>query len=202
MSDLLDLVSQHLNQDTIATLSRSIGADPQQTQQAIGAALPTLLGGLVRNAAQPDGQQQLHGALDRDHDGSILGQLGSLFGQKPAEIQAPEKTTAGGAILDHILGGRRSRVESGVSQSSGLTSGQTIKLLMMLAPMLMGILGKRQKEEKLSPGGLGDLLRGEEQKVETSGGGGLIGKVFDQDGDGDFDMMDMMKFGAGKLFGS
>jgi hypothetical protein len=42
----------------------------------------------------------------------------------------------------------------------------------------------------------------EREKVEaSSGSSSLIGKIFDQDGDGDFDMMDVMKFGAGKLFG-
>lgn len=202
MSDLFDLVGQHLSRDSVEAISRSIGADTQQTEQAISAALPTLLGGLARNAVQPEGQQQLHRALDRDHDGSILGQLGSLFGAKQEELRVPEKTTAGGSILDHILGSRRTKVEEGVSRSSGLSSAQTMKLLMMLAPMVMGILGKRQKEENLSPGGLGDLLRGESEKVEANtGGGGMLGKIFDQDGDGDFDMADMMKFGAGKLFG-
>ncbi len=77
-----------------------------------------------------------------------------------------------------------------------------MKLLMMLAPLLMGALGKRRQQEDLSPGGLGDWLQGESDRVEAStGGGGLIGRMLDQDGDGDFDMMDMMKFGAGKLFG-
>ena len=30
----------------------------------------------------------------------------------------------------------------------------------------------------------------------------LLSRRLDQDGDGDLDMMDSMKFGAGKLFGS
>lgn len=203
MSGLLDLVANHLDSDSISKISQAIGADTEQTQSAIAAALPTLLGGLARNAAEPTGQEQLHNALSRDHDGSLLDQLGGLFGGKTEQVTASKKATAGGAILDHILGKSRSRVEEGVSKTSGLSTGQTMKLLMMVAPMLMGILGKRQKEEQLSPGGLGDMLRGERQQVEsaTGGGGGLMGRIFDQDGDGDFDMMDMMKFGAGKLFG-
>ena len=202
-ADLLDLIGSHLNQDTLQTLSRNIDATPEQTQSAIGAALPTLIGALARNASEPEGQQQLHRALSNDHDGSLLDNLGSLFApEKSAAPGVTERTTSGGAILDHILGKRKPRVEENIGKASGLSGGQVMKLLMMLAPLVMGALGKRRKQEDLSPGGLGDLLRGENERVESaSGGGGLIGRMLDQDGDGDFDMMDMMKFGAGKLFG-
>ena len=141
MSGLLDLVANHLDSDSISKISQAIGADTEQTQSAIAAALPTLLGGLARNAAEPTGQEQLHNALSRDHDGSLLDQLGGLFGGKTEQVTASKKATAGGAILDHILGKSRSRVEEGVSKTSGLSTGQTMKLLMMVAPMLMGILG-------------------------------------------------------------
>ena len=77
-----------------------------------------------------------------------------------------------------------------------------MKLLAMIAPMIMGVLGRRRKQDDLSSGGLGDLLRSEKKQVESDSlGGGLMSKMFDQDGDGDFDMMDMMKFGAKKVFG-
>jgi hypothetical protein len=29
----------------------------------------------------------------------------------------------------------------------------------------------------------------------------MLGRMFDQDGDGDFDMMDVVKFGMGRFFG-
>jgi hypothetical protein len=203
MSQLLDLVGQYLDDDSVAAISSQIGADPAQTQQAIGAALPTLLGAITRQASEPEGATKLHNALQKDHDGSILDHLGSLFGgQQPAAPEVSERTTAGGSILDHILGNRKSRVEDGVSRASGLSSGQVMKLMALLAPLLMGAIGKRRKQEDLSPGGLGDLLSSERKEVESKTfGGGMISKMFDQDGDGDFDMMDMMKFGAGRLFG-
>ncbi|TWU05103.1 DUF937 domain-containing protein [Stieleria varia] len=202
MSELLDIVGQHLDQDAIAALSQSLGADPDQTEKAIGAALPTLLGALTRNAENEQGQQRLHHALVRDHDGSLLDQLGDWFapGQAPAGVN--EKATQGNAILDHILGNRKERVEEGVSRASGLTGGQTMKLMVMLAPLLMGALGKRTRDKELSPGGLGDLLNSERKEVESKTfGGGFIARMFDQDGDGDFDMMDIMKFGMSRFFG-
>ena len=204
-SELLDIIGSHLDEDQLQSLSRNIDATPEQTRSAVGAALPTMIGALARNASDPEGQQQLHRALSSDHDGSILDHLGGLLGPQESPGSASgvtERTTAGGAILDHIFGSGKPRVEENIGKASGLSSGQVMKLLMMLAPLVMGAVGKRRKQEDLSPGGLGDLLRGESERVEAeAGGGGFIGRMLDQDGDGDFDMMDMMKFGAGKLFG-
>ena len=77
-----------------------------------------------------------------------------------------------------------------------------MKLMMMVAPMLMGILGRKSKEQNLSPGGLGSLLEQERGQVEAATGStSFVGRLFDQDGDGDFDLSDAMKFGVGKLFG-
>ena len=59
-------------------LSRQLGTDPDQTGNAVAAALPLLLGALGRNSAQPQGAQALYGALQRDHGGGM--DLGSVLG--------------------------------------------------------------------------------------------------------------------------
>ncbi len=202
MSGLIDLASSYLTRDRVTSLSKTIGASPEQTESAIGALLPTLITGLARNAADAHGQEQLHNALEKDHDGSILDHLGSLFGNRAEEAPVSGRTTAGGSILDHILGAQKERVQTGAARSSGLSGGQVMKLMMMLAPLIMGILGRQKKEASLSPGGLGDLLSRDHSDVEANtGSSSFAGRIFDQDGDGDFDMMDVMKFGAGRLFG-
>lgn len=202
MSGLIDLASDFLTQDRVGSMSETIGASPEQTKSAIGALLPTLIAGLARNASKPGGKEALNSALEKDHDGTILDHLGSLFSGQPQEAPISQRATEGGSILDHILGSRKARVEEGVSRSSGLSGGQTMRLMMMLAPLVMGILGRRKKEESLSSGGLGDLLARDTEQVEANtGNSSFVGRIFDQDGDGDFDMMDVMKFGAGRLFG-
>ena len=80
MSNILDMLSLHLSQEQVQAISKKIGASPEQTQTAIQAALPTLLGALGRKAEGPGGAEQVHAALSRDHDGSIVDNLGGLFG--------------------------------------------------------------------------------------------------------------------------
>ena len=78
MSSLLDLVTQSLGGDATQQISQQLGANPQQTQSAISAALPMLLAGLTRNAQSPGGAEALHDAL-ASHDGNVLEQLSGLL---------------------------------------------------------------------------------------------------------------------------
>ena len=121
MSQLLDMLAKHLDGGSVDQLSRHIDAPADQTRDAIGAILPTLITGLARNAESGSGREQLHQALRSDHDGSVLDHLGALFGGSagtpPPEIS--QRSVQGNSILDHILGGRRDRVAAGVSKSSG-----------------------------------------------------------------------------------
>lgn len=51
MSSLFDQLSQHVNADTIGQIANQIGATPGQTQAAVSAAMPMLLGALGACAA-------------------------------------------------------------------------------------------------------------------------------------------------------
>ena len=59
-------------------------------------------------------------------------------------------------------------------------------LLSMLAPLVMGALGKAQRERKLDPGGLAGMLGGEHQRAADAAPGvmGMLVKFLDRDHDG------------------
>ncbi|MGO4776017.1 DUF937 domain-containing protein, partial [Lysobacter sp. 2RAB21] len=61
-----DLLNQ-LQGQPLAQLGSQLGLSQTQTQSAVSAALPLLLGALGRNASQPQGAEALFGALQRDH---------------------------------------------------------------------------------------------------------------------------------------
>ena len=187
MAGILDLLGPALSGGTLQNLSRSIGADDQSTQRAMMAALPVILGAMNRNTSDPQGAQSLAGALERDHDGSLLDHLsGFLTGGKTAPGVSP-KATDGQGILGHILGGQRSQVEQGVAKATGLDSGQVTKLLITLAPLVMAYLGRQKRQRNLDPGGLSDLLRQESTQANQAAPSdllGTIGSFLDRDGDG------------------
>lgn len=195
-TSILDSLKQQLGPDTIQQLSRSLGADPAATSNAVSMALPALLGGLSNNAAKPDGAAALDRALG-DHDGSILDNLGGLLGSSAL-------SGVGGAILGHIFGGRRTAVEQGVGSASGLSGQQVSQLLMMLAPIVMGVLGRAKQQGGLDASRLPDVLQQSAQQVqqEAPAMGGL-GSLLDANHDGQIadDVARMGKSVLGSLFG-
>ncbi len=192
---ILDLVTQALGSGGTRQISQQLGIDESQASSAIGGAIPVLMGALARNSSSGDGAGALAGALDRDHDGSILDDLGGFLGGGAAE-------SAGGGILKHVLGGRQPQVEQGIGAASGLDAGKAGALLKMLAPIVMGALGKSKREQNLDAGGLGSILGQEQRRMERKqpGLGGMLGSLLDQDGDGSA-MDDLAKIGGGLLGG-
>ena len=198
MASIFDTLTQQLGGDTLKQISGMLGTDESTTSNATGAAVSVLLGALSRNASKPDGAQALTRALAKDHDGSVLDNLGSLLGNPDAG--------PGAGILAHVLGGKQGRVESGLSQATGLDTGSAGKLLAMLAPVVMGALGREQRQGKLDAGAVAGMLDRENRSMaqREPSSSGILGALLDTDGDGDVDLGDMAKHGAGllgKLFG-
>ena len=83
MNSIFEGLADLQSPEAARTLSRELGTDEAATQNALAAALPALLGALSRSGTSPEGAQSLLGALDRDHDGSILDDLlGALGGAR------------------------------------------------------------------------------------------------------------------------
>jgi hypothetical protein len=158
-------------------MSRVIDADPQQTSNAVSAALPLILGGLSRNAASGDGASSLLGALDRDHDGSVLDDVMGYLGQGGS--------VEGDGILSHVFGNGRSVVEQGVSRASGLDMSKVAQLLPLLAPIVLGALGRARQNNQIDEGSLpGVLNQGQESLGGSAGLIGTLSEMLDQNKDG------------------
>lgn len=205
-ASLVDDLFAQLQGAPLQQIAGQLGTDTQQASAAVGAALPMLLGALGRNAQQPQGAADLFGALQRDHAGGpdLGGLLGSLLGGASggAGAAAAPQLDAGG-ILGHIFGGAQSRAESGLSQATGLGGAQVGQLLQILAPIVMSFLAQRTQGGGMDAGGLGSLLGQESNRIQNQGGmgGGLLGAVLDQNGDGKLDVGDLLKIGGSLLGG-
>lgn len=191
--NIQELLNQQLGGEAMQQISQQIGADPETTSSAVSAALPLLLGGMARNAQSEEGASSLLGALDRDHDGSVLDDVVGFLGQGGAGA-------AGDGILGHIFGSNRPNVEAGISQASGLDLSQVARLLPLLAPLVMGVLGRTQRQQGLDAGALAGLLGQQSQQAMSSSPlMGMLSQVLDQNQDGS--MMDDVAGMLGGLLG-
>ena len=159
MSSLQDLLGAQQGNEAIQEISNNVGAEPSAVNSAIQAALPMILGSLANNAATPQGAESLNNALEQDHTGGILDNLGGLGSMIFGESATPREADGGG-ILGHVLGNNQGQVVQEATNRSGLDAGQVAQILMMLAPIVMGYLGRQKQEQGVGTEGLGGLLGG------------------------------------------
>ena len=200
-NSLAEELFQQLQGAPLQQVSQQLGTGQMQTASAISAALPLQLGALGKNAAQPQGAEALFGAVQKDHAGL---DLGSVLGVVLGGGAAPARQTDGAAILGHIFGGAQPRAEASLGQATGLGSDKSAQLMKILAPIVLSFLAQRFLGQggNANPAGLGQILGQERQVAQQQGGlgGGLLGAVLDQDGDGQLGIGDLLKIGGG-LFG-
>lgn len=200
-NSLAEELFQQLQGAPLQQLSQQLGTGQMQTSNAIGAALPLLLGALGKNAAQPSGAEALFGALQNDHSGLDIGSvLGAVLGGTQS------RQTNGAGILDHIFGANQDRAATSLGQATGLGGDKASVLLRILAPIVMSFLAQRflgQQNGVATPNALGNILGQEREVMQQQGGlgGGLLGAVLDQDGDGQLGLGDILKIGGGLLGG-
>ncbi len=207
MNSPTSLVSELMAQlqgTPLQQIAQQLGTSTSQTESAVSAALPMLLGSLGSNAAQPQGAMDLFGALQRNHSGGpdLGALLGSLLGGTSGSTGGNGGQPDGAAILGHIFGGNQQRAEAGLGQATGLgaNAGQ---LLQILAPIVMSFLAQRMSADGMDAGSLGQVLNQEKERAQQQGGlgGGLLGSLLDQDGDGQVGLSDLLKIGGGLLGG-
>ena len=200
-NSLAEELFQQLQGAPLQQVSQQLGAGQMQTASAVSAALPLLLGALGKNAAQPQGAEALFGALQKDHAGL---DLGSVLGAVLGGGSATSPQTDGAAILGHIFGGAQPRAEASLGEATGLGGDKAATLMKILAPIVLSFLAQRfMGQGNANPAELSNVLGQERQVAQQQGGlgGGLLGAVLDQDGDGQLGLGDLLKIGGGLLGG-
>jgi hypothetical protein len=168
MNIISEMITQRISGPIAGQLSQRLGVSESTAQTAVQLAVPVILAALARNASKPQGAQELHQAVASDHDGSILDQLSSYLGNPQA--------ANGSGILGHVLGGQRPAVENNLAQATGLDPNSAGSLLEMLAPMVMGAVGREQQQNGLDPNGLSEFLV-QQQQAEVQSNPGLMGTL-------------------------
>ncbi|TFG78315.1 MAG: DUF937 domain-containing protein, partial [Flavobacteriales bacterium] len=130
MAGLLDLLNSPMGQQLISGVAGQTGQPENKTADVLSMAMPLLLGAMKKNVTSPQGAQGLMNALSSKHDGSILDDLGGLFGGGVDESVVSD----GAGILGHVFGGKQAQVENTLSQKSGLDAGAIAQILKIAAP--------------------------------------------------------------------
>lgn len=179
----------------LGQLAEQVGGNEGQVKNGVMAALPAMLTALSKNTGTEKGAQELNNALETKHDGSILNNLSGYLSNPDLKD--------GAGILNHLFGNQTSNVANAVSQSSGLDINGSMKMLQMLAPILMGMLGQQKKQNNLDAEGIGNLTSMLASNFGSeAGASGIMEAVTNLlDANKDGNVMDDIMGMVGKLFG-
>jgi hypothetical protein len=166
---LLQTIQQHLGRSEINQISDQLGVDPQQTEQAVSAAVPMIVGGMAGHAkTSPNGADQIQQAMATHADAAD---------DVPSVIQAPPPSSG---LLNRIFGSHQESVQQGVQQASGLALDKVKQLLTMLSPLVLSAFARRGGNQAQQDGGfLSGLLHREAQSAQTEAPhvGGMLGNI-------------------------
>jgi hypothetical protein len=162
--NLVSLVSQYLTPDLIKRMAAALGVDQSLVGRAATALAPAILGSLSHVASTPDGARKLASTISQQSP-SILGTLESAIGGAGQQTLAKE----GIGTLGSLLGGSAvSALAGAVGRFTGIGQGVASSLIGMLAPAVLGILGKHRAAQGLDASGLAQLLAAQKENISAA----------------------------------
>ena len=165
--NLMDLVKTAINTSGVADqIGSAVGLEKSKTNSAIEAAIPVLLGGLMKKASTPAGASELSNIFKKqDAEPSVLDNLSSLVtGGSSSKLLG-----LGTSLLPMLLGSSQASIVSVLMKLLGLGDKSVLGLLGSLAPIVMGVVGKQAKSAGgFDPGVLTNLLGGQNNFLSSA----------------------------------
>jgi len=155
-------------------IASSVWGDSAATKAITSKALPMILGQLSKNTETEEWAESLNNALN------------SHLWESKIDIED------GKNILGNIFGWSDDAIAQ-VARASGQSAEQTSGVMWALSSVIMETLG----DQKKAAGGFDTSSL--TKMLSWTGKDGNMFALLDQDGDGDFDKSDAMKFGFGML---
>ena len=165
--NLMDLVKSAISSSGVADqIGSAVGLEKSKTNSAIEAAIPVLLGGLMKKASTPSGATELSNFFKKqDAEPSSLDNLGSLVsGGASSKLLG-----MGSSLLPMLLGSSQASIVSVLMKLLGIGDKGVLGLLGSLAPIVMSVVGKQAKSAGgFDPGVLTNLLGGQNNFLSSA----------------------------------
>ena len=172
--DISNMILSNLKWKALEQITAQVGWDNAATKAIAAKALPMILGQLSKNAESKQWAESINTALN------------SHLWESKIDVNDGKK------ILWHIFGWSDNAVAQ-IAEQSGQSKEQASGVMGALSSVIMETLGDQKKAA-------GWFWAGDVMKMLSGVGANdsnILGMVMDQDGDGDFDKQDAMKFGMG-----
>lgn len=170
--NLLSTTQSFLTPDFIQKFSGALGQPADKIQNGLRSVIPTFLKGLVDKGSSREGAESLVSLASRD----------GVESTTPPNLNDANYLSKGEDAVKGIFGSNLNQVTSSLGSSTGMNASSVTRLMGMIAPMIMGVLGRKIKNENLNASGLMGFLS--QQKPALAGvsalsGAGSVGALKD-----------------------
>ncbi len=163
-TNLVSDIGEFLGPQIVSRIASSLGLDKTSTQKAASAAIPGLLTALISLVSKSQGAAKLNDAVAQQEPG-VLSSLAGVIGQSGQKALIDN----GASVLSSLLGGTTlSGLTGALAQYAGIGEGGSKSLMGLLGPVVLGVLGNKQRSSGLDASGLAKLLTSQKDTVRTA----------------------------------
>ncbi len=169
--NLLEIVKKQISGEILQKAAAFLGEDTSASQKALNAILPSILGGVVNQSTSVSSATSFMNTLTTDgHDGSIFNSLNNLLngGSATQGLMA-----AGDGIVKNLFGNKTSGIVDWIASYAGIKTGSASGLMSLIAPVVMGAIGKQISGSQTGVSGLMSLLSGQTNFIKNALPAGL-----------------------------
>jgi outer membrane protein OmpA-like peptidoglycan-associated protein len=154
-------------------MASTLGESEETIPRGVESALATVMGGMASHSDDPN-------MLRRSLDLMPAGKGDLSWSNLTGSITDPNSPlmSTGKRIVSTLFGGSENMISRALGTGIGMQPRATSSLLAMAAPMVMGFLGRRVRDEGMSMQGLGGLLQREIPAIRSALPAGVTDLLF------------------------
>jgi len=159
-TNLVSYMMQFLTPDMIGRIAGALGLNRSDAQSGVSAVVPALLAAFSGVADKPGGAQSLVNTIKQQS--GVLDNFASMIGGN----NQSSFIERGSSLLTSLLGSHDQAALTGaVARFAGLGQNKATSLLGMLAPAVMGLIGRQIGTRGVDVGSLTGLLASQKEQI-------------------------------------
>ncbi|CAN5215388.1 hypothetical protein BH09BAC4_BH09BAC4_08190 [soil metagenome] len=145
-----------LSSDVMSRIATYIDEPAEKTSKAVNGLVYTIIGGLMKRTMSDIGVNQLYSHIQKGrYDGTLTDNPGNI-------LRDPSQTNTlimqGNDVISHLLPAMKSSISNMISTYAGIRNSSSISLLGLTTTIVLQVLGKQVKDQKLDAEGLASML--------------------------------------------
>ncbi len=170
--NLIKLLSDQMTPGVLGKLSGVLGESEEATGKAVNAAIPGIMGAMMKQGATESGAQGLMGMMDKLPAGLDLSDVSGLLAN---QNQSKSLLDSGSGLVSGLLGGGGggNKMFDLISSVSGIGRAKSGNLMGLLTPIAMGMLRGKMRNNGLGAAGLASMLLGQRNFLKAAAPNGL-----------------------------